>query len=306
MTAPPERHTSPWSRGRALGGALLLGGLVVAVVLFVARAPGPEPSCGAGFVPRGARCCAAAAGPCGAGIAPVKCPTPLVTGARGCVARETRVPVPETDVVVGPADWEAEGRVAPRRVHTAPFWIDAFEAQVEDLACPTCLAPDPAQYAAGDPARAMGGVSLALARRYCAARGGRLPTDDEWLVAAAGARPRRYPWGDTGAVCRRAAWGLVAGPCGAGAAGPDTVGAHVDGDTPLGVHDLAGNVAEWVEHVEPVPPLATAGGRLRGGSFATSLATELRTWSSRDVGPEGTPEAGVRCAFDSGPLPALP
>ena len=34
------------------------------------------------------------------------------------------------------------------------------------------------------------------------------------MVAAASAMnpPRRYPWGDTGAVCRRAAWGLASGP----------------------------------------------------------------------------------------------
>jgi formylglycine-generating enzyme required for sulfatase activity len=86
------------------------------------------------------------------------------------------------------------------------------------------------------------------AERFCEAHGGRLPTEDEWIVAAVSAMnpPRRYPWGDTGAVCRRAAWGLKDGPCARGTGGPDTVGAHPDGDSPLGLHDLAGNVAEWV------------------------------------------------------------
>ncbi|MDB4941803.1 MAG: hypothetical protein JWP97_1337, partial [Labilithrix sp.] len=115
-------------------------------------------------------------------------------------------------------------------------------------------------------------------------------------VAAAGDRPRRYPWGDTGAVCRRAAWGLARGPCGKGATGPDTVGAHPDGATPLGIHDLAGNVAEWVEASD-----AAARGLavVRGGSFETDLATDLRTWVRREV-PEGTrePSIGFRCAYE--------
>ncbi len=206
-----------------------------------------------------------------------------------CGAPDLRVAVPEVEFVVGPSDWEAEGRVVPRTVHTAPFLVDVFEATVGRASCPGCPLEDASMYGAGDHARALGGLSLGEARRYCQARGGRLPTDDEWLALAAGRRPRRYPWGDTGAVCRRAAWGLVEGPCGEGAVGPDTVGSHPDGDSELGVHDAAGNVAERVEDPR---------GRLRGGAYSTSLATELRTWSSRDVGPGPRPEAGVRCAFD--------
>ena len=182
--------------------------------------------------------------------------------------------IPETSVTIGPSDWEAEGRVAARNVHVASFEIDAFEAQVDDVACPSCVKPDVALFAAGDPARAASGLSLEEARAHCEKKGGRVPTDDEWMVAAAGSKPRRYPWGDTGAVCRRGAWGLASGPCAAawqGVAGPDTVGAHPDGDTDFGVHDLAGNVAEWVVH--PRAELA-AGARLRGGSYASALATK--------------------------------
>lgn len=275
---------------RVAVGALVLVVIAVLVVLAILRAPGADVACGPGFFPRETRCCVAATGPCGVASA---CPAPLVAGPRGCVAPPRRVPIAETSVTVGPSDWEAEGRVSPRNVHVAPFWIDAFEAQIDDVACPGCVRPDAAAFGAGEPARAAR-LGLAEARAYCRAKGGRLPTDDEWVVAAAGKKPRRYPWGDTGAVCRRAAWGLSSGPCAhaGAAAGPDTIGAHPDGATELGIHDLAGNVAEWVEAGE-------GRARLRGGSYATALATDLRTWAAREPGSEVPRDAGARCAYDA-------
>ena len=159
----------------------------------------------------------------------------------------------------------------------APFDLDAYEAHAASTA-PT-------------PARARSGLSFAEAEAYCEARGKRLPTEDEWIAAAAGTTARRYPWGDTGAVCRRAAWGLATGPCAKGASGPDSIGAHPDGRTLLGLDDMAGNVAEWV--VSPSGPVA------HGGSWASALATELRTWSRLEVAPAShDPRVGVRCARD--------
>jgi formylglycine-generating enzyme required for sulfatase activity len=153
------------------------------------------------------------------------------------------------------------------------------------------------------PALALSRVSLDDARTYCEKKGGRLPTEDEWIVAAAGKEGRRYPWGDTGAVCRRAAWGLEEGPCANGGSGPDTVGAHPDGMTAEGVHDLAGNVAEWVE-TGVCPKNAPMGGEciaiVRGGSWKTSLATELRTWSRREVSSSSRESwIGFRCAYST-------
>lgn len=259
----------------ALGVAITLGG---ALWLLQRAAPAPPLSaCAAGFRREGTRC-----------LPLTPCPPPLVDTELGCDAHERDVvPVPETSMILGPSDWEAEGRVQPRSVHVAAFAIDRVEVTVGRL----CRAQGSA-CEGRDAARAAAGVGLAQARAYCHERGGRLPTEDEWLAAAAGDKPRRYPWGDTGAVCRRAAWGLERGPCGQGAVGPDTVGAHPDGATPLGVHDLAGNVAEWVEAAIPVA---------RGGSWRTSLATELRTWPRTEVSAEvaarGDPTIGFRCAY---------
>jgi formylglycine-generating enzyme required for sulfatase activity len=136
------------------------------------------------------------------------------------------------------------------------------------------------------------------AAAFCArqAPGGRLPTEDEWIVAAvSGATPApRYPWGETGAVCRRAAWGLSTGPCARGADGPDTVGAHPDGDSRLGLHDLAGNVAEWVA----CDGCVDGRGRAKGGAFSTALAPDLRLWAALEIPSAARdPRVGLRCVY---------
>lgn len=299
--ASPDGRAGRGRRGRPatliVGAALFLGAALVGVTgaSRVLR----EAPCGAGFARSGLRCCAlpgAAGGICAVTAA---CPAPLVPTPKGCDApARDLVAIPATTVVIGPSDWEAEGRVPPRTVMTRAFAIARLEVTVGALcearpSHPTCAAKD-------DAARAAYGLSLADARAICTHSGGRLPTEDEWLAAAAGDKPRRYPWGDTGAVCRRAAFGLLSGPCGEGATGPDTVGAHPDGATPLGVHDLAGNVAEWVETTACPPHEAACVGVVRGGAWSTALATELRTWMRREL-PSTSRESGVgaRCAYDA-------
>ncbi|MBX3185956.1 MAG: SUMF1/EgtB/PvdO family nonheme iron enzyme [Labilithrix sp.] len=290
-----KRPASTIVAAAAVAGLAIIG---VAGARFAKR----QMSCGDGFSRRGNRCCPTPDGPrpdvCS--LEPARaCPPPLVVTPLGCDAppRDT-VLVPATSVLIGPADWEAEGRVKPRTVRAGPFAIDRFEITVGATRCPSCPADVAARFEGVDAARAASGITLDEARAICRVRGGRLPTEDEWIVAAAGDKPRRYPWGDTGAVCRRAAWGLVRGPCGQGATGPDTVGAHPDGATPLGVHDLAGNVAEWVE-------AGSGAGVARGGSFETELATEMRTWVRREVSPSTRePTLGFRCAYDAPGLPS--
>ena len=271
--------------GVAVAAAIAAIGAVASVAL-VATAKAPGPQCGAGFFPLGHRCCAAVSGD-GKSCGPsASCPKPLARDdARGlCVAPDAVVEIPETTITVGPSDWEADGVVRPRTIHVKAFAIDAFEITEG------AIRPEKSD----DPARAAGGLSRADVVAYCTHRGGRLPTEDEWIVAAAGARGTRYPWGDTGAVCRRAAWGLEDGPCAHGARGPDTVGAHLGGDSALGVHDLAGNVAEWVSGDG-----ADGRGVVLGGSWKTTLASELRVWSRAWADPAGhDPAIGGRCAWD--------
>ncbi len=256
------RLLSGW---RAAAGVAAAAG-ALATLIWVRSARENEVACGGGLVPAGARCCE----------------TPVSRGGvceRSTAPPERMVLVPDTHLVAGPSDWEAEGRVAARKIDVHAFYMDAFEA---------------ADRSGDDPARARSGVSFGEAAAYCRDRKKRLPTEDEWIAAAGGSAGRRYPWGDTGAVCRRAAWGLARGPCATGARGPDSVGAHPDGRTPLGLEDMAGNVAEWV--VAPEGPVA------RGGSWESALATDLRTWARVEMDPTAhDPRMGFRCARDASP-----
>ncbi len=252
------------ARARAAIG-LAAGAAALGIALWARQTRESQVACGAGFVAAAARCCDTPASHDG------ECE-------RSTPQPPHEVLVPATHLVVGPSDWEAEGRVPPRTIDVKAFYLDAYET----------TAPEGA-----DRARALAGVSFADAERLCRARGQRLPTEDEWIAAAAGPTARRYPWGDTGAVCRRAAWGAKNGPCASDpAAGPDSVGAHPDGRTPEGIEDMAGNVAEWT--VSPAGPV------VHGGSWASALATELRTWSKVEVDPRAhDPRVGVRCARDA-------
>jgi formylglycine-generating enzyme required for sulfatase activity len=249
----------------ATAGVAVAAGIVIAISIWAGSARENDVACGGGFVAAGARCCdtrASDAGVCARSTAPAG----------------RMILVPETHLVIGPSDWEAEGRVPPRAIDVHPFYLDAYEAPVGE---------------GPDPARALAGLSFAEAAAYCAARGKRLPTEDEWIAAAAGPTARRYPWGDTGAVCRRAAWGLTTGPCARASSGPDSIGAHPDGKTPLGLEDMAGNVAEWV--------VSRGGPVAHGGSWQSALATELRNWARLEVDPRARdPRLGVRCARDAG------
>jgi hypothetical protein len=61
---------------------------------------------------------------------------------------------------------------------------------------------------------------------------------------------------------------------------------------------MAGNVAEWVA-ADPKEPER---GAAHGGSWASALATELRTWSRLELAPsKKDPRVGIRCAYDVSP-----
>jgi formylglycine-generating enzyme len=293
---------------------LVAASALVGSYVYLRSSPPPDglTQCSQGFEPRAHRCCpmgsvshgtvgsekgARYTDVCGD---PPACPSPLVQNEGRCDAPVRRVLIPATARTLAASDWEAEGKVGTMDLKTPAFAIDAFEITVGQATCATCALPDPARFQRDDRFRAMSGLSREEAMRVCAHRGGRLPTETEWVAAALSGleKPARYPWGDTGAVCRRDSWGLVSGPCAQGALLPDSVAAHADGATATGVHNLSGNVSEWVVNLERPNE-----GITRGGSFESAFAADLRIWRRRLIDPNTrSPALGARCVYEGATL----
>lgn len=145
-------------------------------------------------------------------------------------------------------------------------------------------------------------ITWEQAQAYCQFRGKRLPTEAEWEKAARGLERQVYPWGDAQPTCDQAQF--------KDCTDKDTleVGKRAKGVSPFGVHDMAGNVREWVAdyykddyykdspNTNPKGPTQGTERVVRGGSFQ-SAANNIRA-SSRDKAKPDTfaDDLGFRCA----------
>src|SRR5262249_22284856 len=115
-------------------------------------------------------------------------------------------------------------------------------------------------------------VDWLQADAFCKAYGKRLPTEEEWEWAArGGARGTTYPWGDE-PPGKQVCWDGEGSELGKGSRQLTcAVGSHRAGDSPLGIHDLAGNVWEWTSSIH------TAEARVyRGGGWSAGDAPGVR------------------------------
>lgn len=150
------------------------------------------------------------------------------------------------------------------------------------------------------------------AEAYARWAGKRLPTEAEWEKAArfdpATGRSRRYPWGDDEPTADHANLGQRH-------LQPAPVGAYPRGASPLGVHQLVGDVWEWLSsgfeaypgyETFPYPEYSEVffGGdyrMLRGGSFGTDASVLRSTFRNWDHPVRRQIFSGFRCARDAAP-----
>lgn len=216
-----------------------------------------------------------------------------------------------------------------RKVELDTFWIDKYEVTcaqyqkfLEDVrksGHAWCHSHEPAHkdhtpyhtyawalkfsWMGGQPPRGMADFPVVLVDWYDAYAfakwaGKRLPTEDEWEVAARGGDGREYPWGNTFSLDK----------CNVGGQ-PLAVGTFPDGASPWGVFDLAGNVSEWTTTVYEPRALdsRTFVGRfglpiIKGGSWDDNSKT-CRS-SARDIRRSPmyrSTTVGFRCVSDKDP-----
>jgi len=150
-------------------------------------------------------------------------------------------------------------------------------------------------------------VSFGEAAAYAAWAGKRLPTEVEWEFAArydhASGRTRRFPWGDEDPTPERANLDQRH-------LQPAPVGAYPSGASPLGVHQLIGDVWEWCDSgfegypgFEPFPYKEYSevffGGdfrMLRGSSFGVGTPNARTTFRNWDLPIRRQIFSGFRCA----------
>ena len=159
--------------------------------------------------------------------------------------------VPSGEFIFGSdaSEWER-----PKRTErTGFFYVDRYQVSVSSfmafLKASKRKFEEPQRNLYGH--EAMRFVTLDDARAYADWAGARVPNEHQWEKAARGTDGRTYPWGEEGLAWRYANYFYNEGQgdryafldCNVSAGGQ-----HPAGQSPFGVHDMAGNVWEWCDN----------------------------------------------------------
>lgn len=255
-------------------------------------------------------------------LPPTPSPEPLITetGAR-------MVFMPGGLFRMGTDEGEADERPS-HLVRIDPFFIDETEVTngqyAQCVEAGVCSAPSTALISGYFSDSAYSDypviqVSWHDAEAFCTWRNARLPSEAEWEMAAgfdpAQAIILRYPWGDAfdgtkvnfcDSACSRGGQNASVND---GYQYVAPVGSFIDGRSPIGAYDMAGNVMEWVSDwydpryyqsstdTNPLGPPEGAFKAIRGGSWLSD-AEELSVVTRSSFDPTVRRDnLGFRCAM---------
>lgn len=242
---------------------------------------------------------------------PAPSPSPQVSPISGPQAGSSMLWVDGSTLVYIPAGEFVMGDGAAdaplHMVRLSAYWIQ--QSEVTNAMYAACVRAGackglPSLTEAGGEERPVTGVTWVQARNYCDWIQGRLPTEAEWERAAQGLAGSIYPWGSEAPDCEHANFGSCRRVLKA-------IGGHRQGNSPLGLFDMAGNAAEWVRDWydpnyyrdspsdDPVGPPAGEVRVVRGGSYASS-ATQISAYSRAYEWPRRSrADLGFRCVVPS-------
>ena len=239
-------------------------------------------------------------GSCGVCVAPAICNENLVCAEVDGSTGLTWVTVPGGPFVMGCEQGVPMCEFDESPAH--PVTVTGFqmlETEVTEAQYLTAIGAEPSAEKAG-PEAPVENITWPQAQAFCAAVGGRLPTEAEWEFAARGGTDTTWACGEQSSCLD--AYAVHAG-------NSDGTKSDTRGKTPnaLGLYDMSGNVWEWVAdwysdsyysispEENPQGPLSGIGRTIRGGSAGDGvvpLASHSRTYQ-----PEATNSGltGFRC-----------
>lgn len=129
-------------------------------------------------------------------------------------------------------------------------------------------------------------VTKAEADLFCKSLGGRLPTADEWEIAANGGNVENiYPWGTLAPTCNLTNyWGCSDKPAEAGS--------YLLDKSEVGAYDMGGNVSEWTSTLDGVFAIA------KGGNWQDEAKYVFVYNEQPKDSTKGDTETGFRCVVD--------
>jgi len=183
-------------------------------------------------------------------------------------------------------------------IHLPAFYIDKYEvtnAEFKEV-FPGHIYPE------GWDNYPVAGVSWTQAVDYAQRVGKRLPTEMEWEKAARGSQGLEFPWGNSfdPSLCNMSD---------SGERGVAERGKYIEGLSPYGCVDMAGNVYEWTQDWYQAYPGNTVVTKdygqifrvLRGGSYQSERFDVRAAKRHYDRVSATRPDYGFRCALDVEP-----